>query len=54
MSKGERKFAENVFKTNLKQSDNILYACFVWSSLLWLGKRVGTLERLAYRTAWQK
>lgn len=42
------------FKTNLKQSDNILYACFVWSSLLWLGKRVGILERFAYRTAQQK
>lgn len=35
---------------HLKQSDNILYACFVCSSLLWLGRSVGVLDRFAYRT----
>lgn len=35
----------------LKQSDNILYACFVCSSLLRLGKSDGALVRFANKTA---
>lgn len=41
----------DVFNINLKQSDNILYACFVCSSLLRLGKSDGALVRFANKTA---
>lgn len=39
---------------HLWQSDSILYAIFVCSSLLWLGKSVGALVRFAYKTAQEK
>ena len=46
-----KKIHKDIFiKANLKQSDNMIWACFVWSSLLRLGKSDGILARFANRT----
>lgn len=55
--KKNRKVCSNeqtTLEINLKQSDNILYACFVWTSLLLLGKSVGIFERSACSTVWHE